>query len=721
MKFLESGGVGNVLTDFNVASSFCLKIVRRNFNGEHNIAFWNAAKAIQAWTSNIRFHAQFTKLPLNQEFWIKMNQPYRKLSNLITKAKGRKLSYFENCPAELADICPDDYILCPDSLLQKIYNSDMRGNPQQIDLLVTYPVQKGEQTVKQYISSVGSFTEQDLFDCCYQLLTAINDLYEKGAAHRDIKPSNILIETAANNQKTFRLIDFDASHSAEHISTAETSAFMPDDLITKKICRKYPQLESKVILDCFALAQSISCMAAESEYPPKIFPDTVPALIKQLYVIGKFDPAQIKTLLGELENKHNCRKTKCVYSNLFGCEFDFDVLSECYLGELGRYHEQICFSKVFDPLIKSSSVNFFKYNIPTELFDVLHFPLAHDKRCTYFHAPDDAETGKRPLSFHNYTPKSLENTTPTPEEKNTLFLHGKRLNETFKKHNCVLFIPEKRHIIWIDGQIKIFWGMGKKIYSPINYETYFRYLLTGDAADFSQNDWLQLLPLFPELRYKLNKKICQQLLETMSPQTVWLFSLEQFRKHAAEKINTLSPHCLIEMCQYTEEFDQHINSQTAWQMFFAADGYQRGKLLKHPQIKEMLRNTVPDLPREDYFRVFFNLRMWDEENFLRWFPQKVHDQFTVKQWEKFIAVNPEQFLRFIPEEKLSCLSPQTWVRILGVHPELINKYDRSAMLSSTNWCCILLQQPSLLSLVPESMVFSETEQKRLKKKNILIP
>lgn len=722
MKFLGAGGVGSVLEDFNSsACRFCLKIVCRSGSPVGYKSFWNAAKAIQAWTADIRYHAAFVKLPLAQQYWIKESDcnlrtlNLQRLSSLITRPG--KFGNYPNCPEALKDIDPEEYVLCPKEILEDIYKKDLCDKSPEYSLLITYPVQKGNLSIAKYIEEGNGFSEQDLLNCCYQILSAIDYLYERGCAHRDIKPGNILVDEHPGG-KEFRLIDFDAFHSEEqHHSTSGTSGFLPHELTCKELNVRCSPLEYRVLLDCFALAQTISCMYSKSLIPPYRFPSDIPQVISKLYRIGGFDPSQIKKLLSELEERYNCRKKKLKYTELLGNEFDFDSVKECHLGELGTFHEQIRFSDKFDPLIKNSGKHFCTYNVPEELYDIIHLPLCKDRWNIYFHAPDNAKTGLRPSDFTDYTPKSMANTSVSEKEAEKIISYGKKLNNVFNTNlYSSRFLPEKQHIVWVDGEIRIFWGLGNKVHFHPDYEAYFRYLLTGET-DFSSIDWQNLLPLFPELEYKLTTGVCRELFTAFvkEPEKYsFLWGIKKFRENIEiEESQLQAEHWLI-ICHYTDIFDQYIDEETVWKIFLTTSGKELQELQKrHKLIAKVFYGTVPhNFELHELFKAFFKLRNFDEENFRHWFGE-ICQTFSSRQWSKFICCNPA-LQKFMPEELLPQLTKPAWIRLLGHYPEFAGKCN-SDIFSSENWCSILLQQPSLGTFLPSNIIFSDSEKERLKK------
>ena len=717
MNFLGKGGVGSVLSNFNRSvCGFGLKIVIRSREPSGNQMFWEAAKSIQAWTANIRFHVQFSKLPLAQQYWIKESdcrtfEKKQRLSDLIA-CRGR-LGDISECPEALKDIDPREYVLCPEDLLAEIYDNDRCGYVMPYHLLVTYPVQQGESTLASCIDRKIAFSEHDLLSCCYQILSAIDYLYERKCAHRDIKPSNILIDENKSGEKLFRLIDFDAFHSTEYTSTAGSELFLPAPSIYEELKKQYQPLEFRVLLDCFALAQTIICMHRKNQKPSAEFALDLPPLVKELYRIQKFKPSDIKPLLAELKN--DCLRNSYNYACIFNRTYDFDKMGECYLGTLGTFHEQIRFSEKFDPIIQNSEVNFSRLNIPGELFDILLFPVAHDLRNNYYHAPDNMYSGCRPINFHYYKPKSLSNTILSEDEQQSLIQKGRKLNEVLKNYKSSFFIPQKTHIVFVDGDLKLFWGMGEKVCRAINYEVYFSYLATNETSNFSLNDWLDFLPCCSELQDQLPQQISLKLLEILDTNTAWLFKIKQFREHIKGKNLTFSAGCWWEICQYTDEFDQYIDSTKAWEMFCMASGKQRGMLLKRSKIKEKLSVPPENFKMDNYLKAFFALRMYDENNFSRWFSESDYEKFSITQWGSILSVNP-CLLKFMPKENFQLLDRKIWVRLLGVRAELLAQCPCLNDFNSKQWCSIILQQPKLKEYVPADIIFSDKEEMRLRKK-----
>lgn len=787
MIFLGRGGVGGVLSDFNRCSfDFCLKLVKCSRDPRQNKKFWEAAQAIQAWTADMRFHAQFAKIPLAQQYWIKASdcgegEKRPGLSSLITFHGC--LGQCQNCPEDLQDVDPDEYVLCPDELLKRIYHDARCGIFNQCSLLLTYPVQKGENSVAKCIddniAKGKTFSEKDLLNCCYQILSAIDYLYERGAAHRDIKPANILADKFSEKETVFRLIDFDAFHSPEHNSTAGTAGFLPDELLVAELQKRFPPLEFRVLLDCFALAQTISCMHAGCQVPPEEFSPAIPGVIKQLYTIGKFHPSQIKTLLAELE-KYNCRSPEFVYTPtdyVWGSSYPFDSAGICELGEYGTFHEQLRFAAgptvKFDPLLKTPCC---RASLHTR-FPFIHCPLGSDRRNTYFHAPDDAATGTRPqdMDFTCYIPKTLLNTCLSAEEKEKLFSYGRQLDAFLDSHKeRSFFLPREGHILWCDGEIKILWGFGPRLRSAVCCEDYFRFL-AGEKVRFSYQDWRTLLPLdsrlrkdtcqeywqnilaetaahswtdyswlykipefrefviskagslsvqerlrsmphIPELEKELTVKVCRELLQEFSKDLrhAWLFDSEIFRKKIADETLLFSEKHWLEVRNHTHTFDHQISADTGFLMFKSGSAAQRKSLL-NSSLRSALLSRIRKDPAER-IKVFFLLEKYDEETFSELMPEEARKEFTSRQWGQFIALGPE-LVKFMPEKFFSFLSRKTWVRLLGAKPELFANCPCCKAFDSAQWCSILLQQPGLKKFLPSDIVFSDHEERRLRKKH----
>ena len=647
MKLLGEGGIGTVLDyDFN----FCLKIVGRPTDRNGNGSFWSSCKSAQAWTAHMRFHSGCVKVPVAMRYWIHRDDADNVSGTLSFQDVIRR-----NVP--ISCLLPkwefrfgpelSDYILCSDHQLEKIYENDCRGNIQPVRLFVTYVIQKKEQSVSQYIENGGKFTDAEIYHAFYQILCVIDYLHQRGFSHRDIKPSNILFNKE-NKKKQFFLTDFDAFHAQNCMSCAATNAFLPHENIMRELKHKFSETDFLTMLDCFALASSLLCMIDGTAYPNSRSRYKLPPEVRKLYEIGLFEPGEIKNIIAELEKNHNFRRQSFAYWAVRDRGYAFDEMGICRFGKLGAFHEQIRFSDYFDPLLKVRD----EIIIPPELSDIVLMSLGSDRYNTYFHAPDNLKTGARPRDFVDYTIKSWENTELDSNEKAHLIECGKKLNKYFCRHTdkrC--FIPQKEHIVWVDGEIKILWGFGKKIDKSIDYEKYFRFLC-GEKVVFTYCDWKTLL-LFSDAAVYENApaEYRQQIFDDMCSAIFGgyerLFKIEQFRQFVAAKASEMSVEEWLAVRKYSMDFDSYITQDIAWTIYQNSDKEQKQTLLRFSEIGNWLQTQI-DCTVEEKIKKFFRSRKYDTDNFLKVFPEHTHSNITGNMWRHLIGANPE-LLKFLPD------------------------------------------------------------------------
>ena len=159
-RIVGSGGVGAVI-DAPGLHGYYLKLVMRSSETKSARRFWNAVRSIQAWCAEIRFNSGFTKIPVVMQYWIREDQAGReawfsetRLDRVIHHC-GRlgDLPSAKSLSPELARIKPEEYVLCSDELLRKIYRDDLAGDCPDLNLLVTYPIQAGGRLPRAYLSS----------------------------------------------------------------------------------------------------------------------------------------------------------------------------------------------------------------------------------------------------------------------------------------------------------------------------------------------------------------------------------------------------------------------------------------------------------------------------------------------------------------------------------------------------------------------------------------
>ena len=730
-RIVGSGGVGAVI-DAPGLHGYYLKLVMRSSKKEQVRQFWNAVRSIRAWCAEIRYNSGFTKIPVIMQYWIRKDQAGRKAWNNprldeLFQHWG-KLGDFPSSkplPPDLAEICPREYVLCDDDRLREIYRNDHAGRCQDLNLLVTYPIQAWGESVDSLIRSGTEFEKNDLFRCLYQGLCSIQFLYKRGCAHRDIKPSNILLEEASNS---FRLTDFDAFLSPESPSSAGTEAFLPEESIRKQLwaaCRTdREKLEYYVRLDCFALVGSVLCMADKTEKP--IWEDLwlLPECCMEITAVAKFDVSRIGILIGELEKelqtagcKNQIRHTPFV---LFHEDYPFDEMGFCKNGVLGTFHDPlrgIGQITAFDPLMKFALTDRVGRFDPEKEngVGILMPPLGCDSKAVYFHAPDDVRTGKRPVDFSGYSPKSLWNTRPTESEIETIMQCAEQLNGSdFSRW----FLPQREQIVWIDGEIRILWRLGIPVNRKVDYRTYFRYLLTG-KTEFSDDDWLFLLKKLPELRRQLTPEISLQLLKKELHEWPYklksLLEISEIRQQITGKefdLSGFSEADWLVLLKNLPELKNRLTPEICLRLlkcFLDGDPRQLAWLFGIAEFRQQIAGQVLRFTLPQWLAVRAYTRDYEDRI-------PLSEEISLKMWNRLLSSNPE-LVKHLPDDKLPHLDRDTWLRLLGRFPDLAGPCPCLDRFTPKNWGCLLLQQPQLAALCPAGIEIPEKWEKRIRKKN----
>ena len=775
---LRGGGGEFLAPRFGRIGLKVLKLLRPD--GSLNGLFWPEAQSVQSYCSAVRFLGGCLKIPLAARYFINRNDPLcdpfdaRDHGNALTP--DRLISgAFVDIPGEKRREF-DDYRPVSETTLRRIFEEKIAA-----DLLLIYPMASGgEKNLADYYGD-ETFSSDDVQALIVQIISAVFDLYRNGRAHGDIKPENIIVrELPGKNRrggKIFRLADFGTVHAEDRPTAAGTGTYYNEALYRSVLRKSGSRLEARLFTDCYALLRTVLALALgrapkesrlfDKKFVPRKWPE-IKGLWKQLLDIEHLTIGRIGRIAGE-----NRSFSPPDYDPPFTYYDGFERLFPAAPAavEFGRLHEQILFSKEFDPLMKIRVWAQFDPDLRKRIPEFYLTPLLEGNGWKIFHAPDDAATGKRPTGFSAvYRPKSLENTVPAPCEKRRLAAYGRKLNVFFGEDpSRTAFLPEKKHILWVDGEMKVLWGLGRPAVRRVDYEIYFDFLaaespgfsreeffrllpvaeeirrretgprrradadclsgrdrfrkfILAHEEELSAENWLLLLAVFPELEDRLTAKICRRLLKVFSGpgglSAAWLFGRKTFReKIRREKLDLDGAHWLA-LRRHTAAFDRRIDAGTAWEMFAGADCGEREALLASPRFAALIRKRVADDPA-GCVRNFLDVRM-DEALFLQFFPRRTHGVLDSRAWEKLIGINPG-LLRFIPEKMLPRLNKRAWIRILGIAPGLAGTCPQLQSFTSADWVSLLIQQPGLKTFLPPGLGFSPGEMQRLKRKRLFSP
>ena len=443
----------------------------------------------------------------------------------------------------------------------------------------------------------------------------------------------------------------------------------------------------------------------------------------ELAAVAKFDVSRLGNLIGKLEKELQTagyvNRIRPIPFDLFHGEYPFDEMGRCENGVLGTFHDPlrgVGQITAFDPLMKyalTDRVCGFDQEKENAV-DILVPPLGWDSAAVYFHAPDDARTGKRPVDFSGYTQKSLLNTRPSESEIETIMQCAEQLNGSgFARW----FLPHREQIVWIDGEIRILWQLGTPVNRKVDYRTYFRYLLTGKTG-FSDDDWLFLLKKLPELKNRLTPEICFRLLK----KNLHLFPAE---------LKPVLEIAAIALPTAGEEFDVTGVSDDDWLALLKILPELKNRLT--PEIcSRLLKCFLDGDPRKlawlfgiAEFRqqiagqdLRFTMPQWlAVRTYTREYEDRIplSEEITLKMWNRLLSVNPE-LIKHLPDDKLPRLERDTWIRLLGRFPELAGQCPCLNRFTAKNWGSLLLQQPQLADLCPAGIEIPEKWKKRMQKK-----
>lgn len=593
MSAIGTGGVGTVLPIFGW-DNFYLKLFPRK---DRN--FWMQVRSIQEWTGRMRFLPGCNKIPVAMRFWIHQDDAEKNSRKYLNQ------EFNLDKILEPLSIDPSKFILCSEEQLKKIYYDDLLGINRNVRLLATYPVQKQEDSVKNIIDRGDSFSEEEILRAFYQILGSIEYIYRSGCAHSDIKPDNILVSSDANGTRNFFLNDYDSFSTNEAPSKSATRGFIPEDC-QSELKKKFPS-SYRTLYDCYALAVTLLCMIGKTNDPeslaiPLSF-TKLPEQAKKLYRITTFDPKEIADIIKELE-KNGCKRQRVDY---FGenCSVEFDKEKYHSTGIFGYFHEQIRLTDFRDPLWQVEGCC---NAIPEELSDIFLRPLVNDNKFCYLHAPDDVKTGKRPSNFENYTPKTLSNTSLSRNEKEILLSYGQKLNEYVGGH---AYVPQKDHIVWWDGEMKILWGVGETSDTPVNYKEYFRYLV--DKIDLSYDCWRAVLPheygvrsngkpkywqrIFDEVTEEYSQFHC--LAKSMRKDYSWLYQISEFKKFVISKSDDLSLDNWLCFLPEIPELENKL-TDSACRMLLPKAVSEKGYIIKFPAFQNFVIKHTKELTAKEW-------------------------------------------------------------------------------------------------------------------------
>ena len=719
-----AGGVGEFLPS-RLSNGFGLKIVRlRSENGLRNDNFWNEARSIHFYCASVRFLAGSMKIPLAAHYYITKNDPLWKNTDDEEKKIPSLKELFRSAVVNRNgwEQCLDEYVPASKDILLEIYKSDLDA-----DLLMIYPVADGgETTLADYYDGTGKpFSPEDARSLIRQVSATILELYRCGTAHGDIKPENIMVTELSGGRKVFRLTDFGSAHFENAVSDTGTNSFFDRDLYDSIRRKTNSELTARVYTDFYALNHTLLALAMgchpdssgldNEDLVPEKWPGIGDLWEKLLDLDSRtLDDFRELAAGAPAVSDPGWKPFYCFRSS--GFEPSLPINGSL---EYGHLYEQITFSDQFDPLMRIRGTQ--DREIWNLFPEFCHIPLIEERYSgLIFHAPDDARTGNPAKDFQNYKPCDLNHIRLTAGEKKRLTGYGKKLNAYFHKNpGAKPFLTRKEDIFRCCGALKMVWGREKnELKAPIDYEAYFRFLAT-DQAEFGTDDWLVLLPLFPELQDKLDRSVCLKLLDLFrsNDRFAWLFGIESFREQISGEELDFTPRHWIKVRKYTTSLDDRIDFDMAWKIFKAASGAEKKDLQKNsPRIAALLRSVPsPETDAHLYFKDFLDLHKGDRKAFLMYFTDDRRTKFTVGQWEKCLHANPG-LIEFAPKEILPVLSRKTWVRILGTLPDRIRECPCVGQFSAVDWGHILLQQPHLKKFCPSGSVIPDKLKKRLTKR-----
>ena len=765
------GGSGWIYSPSNLP--FCLKLIRLWEDGNINPNFWNEAKSVSVYCAAIRFLSGTSKIPLGIQYWIgsEKNCPRRdtisltEFFSLFSIEQDEKMKWA-------------NFILAEPELLKKLYHN---RDPEKADLVLTYPILRGEKSLDAYLGK-EDFSEEDALQLTQQMLSTILALYRSNCVHGDIKPSNIMI-SEMDGKKVFSLTDFGSLGSEKNPSESGTGIFFNADLFKYLTESKFcSPLQARTLMDCYALSRTIYALAVgRIPVSPILNPEVVtgkwPRIAKtflRLYDAKELTIEDLETLAGRIPIAVSGQwQPFSFWEPGMPREFKLFESKKEKNGILyGRFHEQLRFTEEFDPLMKIYGAFPRHSHLYRELTDLLLLPLVSGCKSLIFHAPDDLATSRRPQDFSFYQPKTLETVSRlTKADERIIFEIGRRLNHLFQHHpEEKAYLPEKRDLVWCDGKIKLRWNTSdsRKLDRPIDYMAYFKFLISGEAA-FSLCDWQTLRPkcslltekltteqitvffnripvtnlcelpddcLMDYLRFHshpddyLTPEVSRKLLQKLSDSRqrtsfIELFRYPAFRKNVADSAFDFSGEQWLALREFTHEFDHRITKEIAEKMFYAANPKLRRALWKDPALHSLLEEKVWNLSGEKLFPLFEKIpdstQYPNADDLAEAFLKMVRDFFGNRELSSHLwsvlLCRFPELWKRVPEKYFGQLTVAAWLRILGKYPEYIARCPCLKKFTRRQWDSLVLQQPQLSSFLPSDPALSEQIQKRLRKRN----
>ena len=550
------GGSGATVGGDHPMDRYCLKIVSlREKDGHLNDQFWDEARSVSLYTSVARNIPGCAACPLPACYWIHEKDPlYGKY--LRARMSGERprtlidhLSLFNVAPEQLESPGIDDpeaFWFVPPPLLKQIY--DAREHDRPARLLLTYPVLRGEVCLRDDPLN----NPLEIRRMIYHVLSAILTLYRNGLAHGDVKPANIMrlrpFGLEFGRDFSYFLTDIGSVHSGNQPSDTYTEVFFnagvwkrwekepdrgeqnrkfigeggfrPD---TELSGNELNSLLRRTLMDGYALGVTIWSMARGWEPTCSLFnPDlvdakwhdgTITGIFNTLYDVGNLTIAGMQKIADRLKDEFPRRFDKSVCIATYGREsevgFDVEWVEKMDCGdevEYGKLAEQLNFSGKFNPMLrlyrKGRTVDF----PPEAVMRPIIETYSNGGRFIndIYYAPDDAESGCRPVDFENYQPCTLdrliEKNELKEEDAGELAALGQRIDKyraeqkRSGRQNPFLRLPYPQDIVKVDGSWMIqpfFLGSFRPV-EEISFEEYFKMLCRRDNRLTTQN-WADLL------------------------------------------------------------------------------------------------------------------------------------------------------------------------------------------------------------------------------------